>query len=158
MNYLKQTYKTLLISFLLIGALGRSEHVRAEGQFETLTIQTAGGKQIDYQIEIADTDETRRRGLMYRKEMPSNQGMLLDFVAPQKVSIWMKNTYIPLDIIYVDAAGTITQIVPDAVPHSTALMTSDNMVRAVLEVNAGQSAYHGISVGDHAIYRAFKED
>ena len=158
MNNFNLLYRFFLIFIFLAGMLGCSEIVRAENSFETLTIRTVTGKEINYQIEIADTDETRRRGLMYRMEMPTNQGMLLDFGSAQKVAIWMKNTYLPLDIIYIDTAGIITKIVPDAVPHSTATMNSDSRVRAVLEVNAGQTVYHGISVGDHAIYRAFKAD
>lgn len=127
----------------------------AQQQLESLVIQTAAGREVQYQVEIADTPDSRRRGLMYRMEMPSNQGMLLDFEGPSKVSIWMKNTYISLDIIYIDEEGTITKIVPDAVPHSTAHMRSDSKVRAVLEVNAGQTAYHSIQVGDKVIHRSF---
>src|SRR3990172_4405307 len=112
--------RMLLICIVLVGLVEYTENVSAENSLEKLTIRTVTGKEINYQIEIADTDETRRRGLMYRMEMATNQGMLLDFGSAQKVAIWMKNTYLPLDIIYIDTAGIITKIVPDAVPHSTA--------------------------------------
>lgn len=155
MYFLNIGFRLILISIFLVGILGCSEIVRAENSFETLTIRTVTGKEINYQIEIADTDETRRRGLMYRMEMPTNQGMLLDFGSAQKVAIWMKNTYLPLDIIFIDAAGIISKIVPDAVPYSTATMNSDSRVRAVLEVNAGQADYHGINAGDHVLHHTF---
>ncbi|MBF8269175.1 MAG: DUF192 protein [Gammaproteobacteria bacterium] len=155
MNNFNLLYRIFLIFIFLAGMLGCSEIVRAESALEPLTIRTAAGKEISYQVEIADTNDSRRRGLMYRMEMPTNQGMLLDFGSAQKVAIWMKNTYLALDIIYIDAAGIITRIVPDAVPHSTALMPSDNKVRAVLEVNAGQADYHGISIGDRVLHHAF---
>lgn len=157
MSFVKQSYKVFVISFLLLGPFGCTQVVRAsgEGKFEPLTIQTASGKKIEYEVEIADTVEARRIGLMYRKEMRTNRGMLLDFGRPEKVAIWMKNTYLPLDIIYIDANGVITRIVPNAVPLSTVTMPSETRVRAVLELNAGQAAYQDIEVGDRVIHRSF---
>ena len=159
MRFVRQTYKIILISILLLGSFGCTQSVRADGdgKFEALTIETAGGKKIEYEVEIADTTEARRIGLMYRKEMQTNRGMLLDFGRPEKVAIWMKNTYLPLDIIYIDARGVITRIVPDAVPLSTTTMPSETKVRAVLELNAGQTNYQDIEVGDHVIHRAFEK-
>ena len=157
MNLVKQTYRIFLINILLLGIFGCAGNVHADGtgKFEPLTIQTAGGKKIEYEVEVADTTEARRIGLMYRKEMQTNRGMLLDFGRPEKAAIWMKNTYLPLDIIYIDAKGVITKIVPDAVPLSTTTMPSETRVRAVLELNGGQAAYQDIEVGDHVIHRAF---
>jgi len=141
---------------LLLTLASNAGSVGAMDKLEPLTIRMAGGKEITYEIEVADTDSSRQRGLMFRMEMPSNRGMLLDFGAPEKVSIWMKNTFIPLDIIYVDAAGIITQIVEHAEPQSTSLMNSYTRVRAVLEVNAGQAAYHGFKAGDQVIHHVFR--
>ena len=132
-----------------------SLNVPAQADLEPLTIRTADGREINYQVEIANTDASRRRGLMYRKEMPSNHGMLLDFGAPSKVSIWMKNTFLPLDIIYIDEDGVIAKIVTGATPMTTALMNSDTRVRAVLELNAGQVDYHGVAAGDMVEHPAF---
>ena len=158
MSYMKQSYRIFLISSFLFGLYACTAAVRADAdsKFETLTIQTAGGKKIEYEVEIADTTEARRIGLMYRKQMQTNRGMLLDFGRPEKAAIWMKNTYLPLDIIYIDANGVITKIVPDAVPLSTVTMPSETKIRAVLELNAGQAAYQDIEVGDHVLHRAFK--
>jgi hypothetical protein len=153
---MKQIISSVLVCLALIGGCGLGGLVQAEREFEALTIRTAGGREIVYEIEIADTDAERRKGLMYRQDMPTNRGMLLDFGKPEKVSIWMKNTLIPLDIIYIDDDGIIAKIVPDTVPHSTALMPSEGKIRAVLEVNAGQCAYHDIRIGDRVLHRAFR--
>ena len=159
MQLTKHTDRIFLINILLLGVFACTAIARADAdtdtKFEPLVIQTAAGKRVEYEVEIADTIESRRTGLMYRKEMASNRGMLLDFGRPEKVAIWMKNTYLPLDIIYIDAEGVITRIVPDAVPLSTATMPSETRVRAVLELNAGQAAYHDFEAGDHVIHRAF---
>ena len=159
MNLVKQTYKIFLIGLLLCGSFGCTQSVMAGGdtQFEPLSIQAADGKKVDYEVEIAATTEARRTGLMYRKEMQSNRGMLLDFGRPENVAIWMKNTYLPLDIIYINAQGIITKIVENAKPLSTNNMDSDTPVRAVLELNAGQVAYQGFAVGDKVIYKAFNK-
>ena len=156
LNKITHIGRELSISIMLLVAVACSEYVNAENTGDSLTIRTSGGKEVNYQVEIADTDITRQRGLMYRMEMPTNNGMLLDFGSAQKISIWMKNTFIPLDIIYIGADGMIAKIVPDAVPHSTTLMNSDSKVRAVLEVNAGQAAYHDIKPGDRVLYHVFK--
>jgi len=159
MNHLKFIKRIFLISSFLFGLSACLQIARADAdhKYEPLVIQTADGKRVEYEVEIADTIESRRTGLMYRKEMQSNRGMLLDFGRPEKVAIWMKNTYLPLDIIYIDANGNITRIVPDAVPLSTTTMPSETRVRAVLELNAGQAAYHDFEVGDHVMHRAFEK-
>ena len=107
---------------------------------------------------MADTDATRRRGLMYREHMPSDQGMLLDFMGNHNVGIWMKNTYISLDLIFIDAAGRIVYIYPDATPLSTRTISTEQRVRAVLELNAGQIEAHGIQVGDHVVFPSFNSN
>ena len=159
MNYLKHYYKIFLVSFLLLGAFGCTQSVMAGGdtKYEPLSIQAKDGKTVEYEVEIAATMEARRTGLMYRKEMQTNRGMLLDFGRPENVAIWMKNTYLPLDIIYINAQGIITKIVENAKPLSTNNMDSDTPVRAVLELNAGQVVYQGFSVGDKVIYKAFNK-
>ena len=88
--------------------------------------------------------------------MPSDQGMLLDFKADRDVAIWMKNTYIPLDLIYIDRRGLIVYLHRGAVPHSEESIRAGASVRAVLEVNAGQIDRHGLSVGDTVVFRSFR--
>ncbi len=110
---------------------------------------------VAYQVEIAESKSSRKRGLMYRKSMASNYGMLLYYKRPANMAIWMKNTYIPLDIIFIDINGVILKIHEGAVPHSTKRIESDSRVRAVLEVNAGQIMEFGIKPGDQVRLPSF---
>lgn len=127
-------------------------------ELDTLTITTTTGQQLGYQIEIVNTDRARRRGLMHRRHMPAVHGMLFDFKKQRQVSIWMKNTYIPLDIIFINDAGIITKIINHAEPESTKLMSSDTDIRAVLELNAGQALENKINVGDQVRHEIFETD
>lgn len=117
---------------------------------------SAGHQDVVYQVEVADDAHSRRVGLMYRSSLPENQGMLLLHEAPQQVNIWMKNTFLPLDIIYVDSQGYIVKIVEHATPQSTARMSSEGPVKAVLELNAGQVRKQQISIGDRLRYQVYQ--
>ncbi len=101
-----------------------------------------------FAVEIAETDDQRRQGLMFRERMHPNAGMLFDYGSPQVVEMWMKNTYIPLDMIFIGAAGKIQHIVERTVPHSLQAISSQKRVRSVLEVNAGTVLRLGLRVGD----------
>jgi len=127
----------------------------SDTELESLIIQKSNGEKITYHIEVADTDATRRRGLMYREHMPTDQGMLLDFMGNHNVGIWMKNTYISLDLFFIDAAGKIVYIYPGATPLSTRTISTDKSVRAVLELKAGQAEAHEIQVGDRVVFPSF---
>lgn len=126
----------------------------AESQFKngSLTIATRFGD-LHYGVEIADTPRLKSIGLMYRASLPENRGMLLLNEQPRELNIWMKDTFIPLDIIYIDEGGHIARIVEDARPESTSLMPSGGRVKAVLELNAGQVRERGIAVGDRVTYQ-----
>ena len=126
----------------------------AQTQFKTgsLTIATKFGE-LNYRIEVADTNRLKSIGLMYRSSMPEDQGMLLLNETPQRMNIWMKNTFIPLDIIYIDRNGHIVKIVENARKESTSVMPSDGEVMAVLELNAGQVRQQEIAVGDRVTYQ-----
>ena len=130
--------------------------VVAQAQFKSgsLTVVTRFGE-INYRIEVADTPSLKSLGLMYRSSLPEHQGMLLLNDPPARMSIWMKNTFIPLDIIYIDANGYIVKIVENARPESTTPMSSDGKVEAVLELNAGQVRERDIAVGDRVIYQVY---
>ena len=120
-----------------------------------LAIVTAGGARHVFKVEWAKTETQKARGLMYRKQVPLDQGMLLDYNPPQPASIWMRNTLIGLDIIFIRADGTIESIFLGAKPHDETSMPSKGAVRAVLEVNAGVARLLGIQPGDkveHAIF------
>ena len=126
----------------------------AQTQFKTgsLTIATKSGE-LNYRVEVADTNRLKSIGLMYRSSMPEGQGMLLLNEKPQRMNIWMKNTFIPLDIIYIDSNGHIVKIVENARTESTTVMPSDGKVKAVLELNSGQVRQKNISVGDSVTYQ-----
>ncbi|MFO7641132.1 MAG: DUF192 domain-containing protein [Candidatus Competibacteraceae bacterium] len=104
-----------------------------------------------FQVEMARTAQERARGLMFRRELPRDQGML--FVQPPgPTAFWMKNTYIPLDLLYFDADGRLRQIVAEAPPCTTPACpiypSAAATVRYILEINAGEAARRGIQVGD----------
>ena len=101
-----------------------------------------------FTVEIADTEQSRERGLMFRKELPPGRGMLFDFHREQQVGFWMKNTLIPLDMIFIDGRGRIVSIAQDAKPMSEDVIMSGGQVRAVLEVEAGTARRLGIAPGD----------
>lgn len=101
-----------------------------------------------FQVELALNDEQRARGLMYRKELPEGRGMLFDFQQEQDVSFWMKNTYIPLDMIFIRADGTIRRIAANTEPLSESGVPAGGPVRYVLEVIGGTARKLGIEPGD----------
>ena len=119
----------------------------------TLTVATRNARHA-FAVEIARTPAEMERGLMFRDRLPPDRGMLFLYEEERPVSFWMKNTLIPLDLIFADSSGRILQIAERAVPLSTALISSEKPVRAVLEVNGGTAARLGIAVGDRLIHPA----
>jgi uncharacterized membrane protein (UPF0127 family) len=115
---------------------------------EPLIIQTGAGKTLNFIVEIADTDEQRQRGLMFRKEMADNAGMIFDFGTSRRVQMWMENTVLPLDMLFVDSSGIIRNIKQNAVPYSEDIIDSMSPVKYVIELNAGAVAKLGIKQGD----------
>jgi uncharacterized membrane protein (UPF0127 family) len=113
----------------------------------TVEIASKSGVHV-FTVEIADTEPARERGLMFRKELPSGQGMLFDFHRDQQVGFWMKNTLIPLDMLFIDKAGRIVNIAHSAKPLSEEVIMSGPPVRAVLEVAGGTAKRLGIEPGD----------
>ena len=101
-----------------------------------------------FTVEIADTELARERGLMFRKELPPGRGMLFEFQREQQVGFWMKNTLIPLDMIFIDGRGRIVSIAQNAKPMSEDVIMSGGQVRAVLEVVGGTVRRLGIAPGD----------
>ena len=105
------------------------------------------GEQHRFTIELASTEGERARGLMFRRAMQPDHGMLFDFHRPQPVAFWMKNTPLPLDMLFIDEAGIVVQIAADAVPNSETPIPSEEPIRAVLELNAGTAKRLGITPG-----------
>ena len=121
---------------------------------DQLAIATAGGAQ-QFDVELAVTSEQRAQGLMYRQKLPAEAGMLFLYPAARPVSMWMKNTVIPLDMLFIGDDGRILQIAERAIPGSTATISSLQPARAVLELNGGTAARLKIQVGDRVLYRTF---
>lgn len=112
-----------------------------------LEIETKAGPR-RFTVEIADTDATRAYGLMKRTKLAADHGMLFDFLEPQPVAFWMKDTLIPLDMLFIDEHGRILRIHKQAVPESETPIPSVFPIRAVLEIGGGESDRQGIAVGD----------
>lgn len=139
--------------FVVAAGLIASGAASAAG-LEKLEIDTASGAH-QFEVEIAQTDEEREKGLMFRRFMPADRGMLFDFKTEEPVSFWMKNTYIPLDMIFVSRAGIVTRIAAGAEPLSERLIPSGEPCYGVLEVNAGVAAQIGLQPGDKVRQRIF---
>ncbi|TFV72119.1 DUF192 domain-containing protein [Bradyrhizobium frederickii] len=122
--------------------------------FQPLEIVTRNGVQV-FSVEMATTAEEKETGLMYRKELADGKGMLFDFSPEQEVSMWMKNTYVSLDMIFIGANGRIMRIAENTEPLSTKIISSKGPARAVLEVVAGTVQKYGIRVGDRVGHPLF---
>ena len=112
-----------------------------------IVVDTAGGPHT-FIVEIAADAASRSRGLMERTTLAPDAGMLFDYHRPQPVAFWMKNTPLPLDMIFIRGDGTIALIVSNATPYSKTPIPSMEPVRAVLEINGGRAAALGIDRGD----------
>jgi uncharacterized membrane protein (UPF0127 family) len=119
-----------------------------------LTIATSDGKKHNFKVEVASKPEERSQGLMYRRSLAPDAGMLFDFGHTAPVAMWMANTLIPLDMLFVAADGTIVNIAQRTVPQSLATIPSDGPVRFVLEVPGGTASRLKIQPGDKLIYSA----
>lgn len=122
----------------------------------TLVIHRAMGGDVTFNVEMAVTPEQQERGLMYRKSVPPYHGMLFDFGTVRPIAMWMKNTLIPLDMIFMAANGRIVYIASNTVPESTDVISAGQPVLAVLEISGGSSMLLGIHRGDMADHPIFK--
>lgn len=142
-----------LAVFLFLGLLLVAVPVRA-AQFKSLEIVSKSGVHV-FSVEIADTEAEREKGLMFVKHLPDGQGMLFDFDGEQDIAMWMKNTYIPLDMFFIRGDGRIARIAKNTTPLSTAIIPSGGPVKAVLEVAGGTAARLGIAPGDRVAFPIF---
>ena len=138
---------------VVAGVVVAGGSVRA-ASFQPLEIVTKSGVQV-FSVEVATTEEEKQTGLMYRKELADGKGMLFDFNPEQEVSMWMKNTYVSLDMIFIRADGRILRIAENTEPLSTKIISSKGPARAVLEVVAGTAQKYGIRPGDRVGHPLF---
>jgi uncharacterized protein len=144
-------YISLLLSLLLlVSSPGRG------ATLQPLEIVTRTGPRI-FSVEIATTGQEKENGLMYRKQLADRTGMLFDFSPPQEILMWMKNTYISLDMIFIEPDGRILRIATNTRPQSTRIIASRGLARAVLEVPAGTAQKRGIRPGDRVKYAWFND-
>ncbi len=125
-------------------------------RIEPLSIQAKSGMH-RFSVEVMRTDADRSRGLMYRRSMAADHGMLFDFERTEPVSMWMKNTYLSLDMLFIRADGLIARIAAETEPLSTAIIPSGEPVLAVLELNAGTAARLGLRTGDRVEHPLFRK-
>lgn len=145
-------------SIVLIIVLASLSPVMAKEPYrhaEPLEIVTHKGVS-HFTVEIADTEAARERGLMYRRRLADDHGMLFDFKTPQPVSFWMKNTLISLDMIFIDENGQVVSVARNATPLSETPIPSEGSVLGVLEIRGGRAAEIGVQPGDRVRERIFR--
>ena len=120
-----------------------------------LEIRGASGRQW-FNILIADTEARQELGLMYVTSLPSDEGMLFPLATPRIMSMWMKNTNIPLDMLFIDTHGRIVCLLEKTKPQSEDILSCDKPVKAVLEIGGGEAARRGIHVGDKVRHEVFR--
>jgi len=146
-----QNFRLLIFSFLAMLAFTVAQ---AEPAGDVARIVTSTGEH-EFKVELADTPRTRARGLMFRKSMPADHGMLFDFQVEGPVSMWMKNTYIALDMVFIGRDGRVIGVAADAEPLSERIISSPAPAYAVLELNAGAARRISLAPGDRVRHRMF---
>jgi uncharacterized membrane protein (UPF0127 family) len=154
---------TLALPMALSGSLDQvkaqeltpqSVKARSERSYTPLTISKQD-KHVTFQVEVADNDNTRALGLMFRTKMPENEGMIFDFGESRPVYMWMQNTYVSLDMLFINEQGQVHHIVESTTPLSRSLIGSGGPVRYVLEVKAGTVKRHQLKKGDQVQHQLF---
>ncbi len=124
-------------------------------QRSSVMIETAGGGHFRFDVELALTPAQQAQGLMFREKMALDAGMLFLYNQPQATAFWMKNTLIPLDMLFIGADGRVVNIHERATPHSEEAIPSAMPVKGILEINGGMSTRLGIRPGDRVLHAAF---
>ena len=147
----------IAIAVFLFSALSseRGSALAASEKLERLVIRVSG-REIKFNVEVARTPRQQKVGLMFRRSLPVDQGMLFIYPYQSIVKMWMKNTYIPLDMVFINSKGIVKKIVERTVPFSSGVISSGEGVRAVLELNGGTSNRIGLKRGDQVIHPFFK--
>lgn len=154
----KSTSRFVILLLLLLSTAGEGRAQSPSAGKTTLptgqvTVETASGVVARFDVEIVRTPEERSRGLMFRHRLEHNKGMLFIYEREQVLSMWMKNTFIPLDMLFIDAGGVVVSIRENAKPQSLDIISSELPAMAVLEVPAGTAKRLAIRAGDRVHYR-----
>ncbi len=142
------------IAIIALAALPLMPRAVMAADVQSLEIVSKSGVHV-FAVEMATTGQERETGLMYRKELAEGRGMLFDFSPPQQVSMWMKNTFIPLDMIFIRADGRILRIAENTEPQSEKIIPSGGLTKGVLEVIGGTARKYGIEPGDKVAHPLF---
>ncbi len=148
--------RTIGATFLALGLLGSELASAGTCDSGQVDLRWENGK-ARFAIELADTFDERAKGLMFRTKMARYSGMLFVYPEPSSVTFWMKNTLIPLDMIFLDKTGLVTRVHEKASPQSLATIPGGDNVLAVLEINGGLSRRLGIVVGAQMRHAAFDQ-
>ena len=159
MTAMHQTSRALwcVLALLWVGAahaqIGPIEDLDA---FPSADLKISEGKKVRhvFKVWLADTPQRQAQGLMFVRSLPDLRGMLFAYPQPKAISMWMKNTYIPLDMVFIDDHGRIQQIVEQTTPHSLDLIRSNEPALAVLEIAGGEARRLGIHAGQHVSHPA----
>lgn len=147
--------KTILVFTLALLAAGR---VFADTQCHPYQVDLRGDwGQAQFTVELADDDAERAQGLMHRESLPQDAGMLFIYPETRRVAFWMKNTLIPLDMIFLDATGTVERVYSNAVPGNLTPIMGGSDIKAVLEINGGLVRKLGIGPGTQLRHPSFAE-
>lgn len=144
----------LVLVFLAVPAPASPQQPEPLSAFpqSLLAVRTEAGYVLNFKIWTADTQDRMEQGLMFQRELDEHAGMWFLYKTPAQLSMWMENTYLPLDLLFVDAQGRIDYIAAHAVPLSRAIIQAPRPVIAVLELNGGACERLGIRVGDHVLH------
>ena len=151
-----------LVSSALIAAPAQAWQARPKpaatatpsAKLDIVEILTSRGR-VKFTVELAVTRAEQERGLMFRRSLAPNRGMLFPYNPPQRAAFWMKNTLIPLDILYIAPDGRVLSIARNAVPHDETPIPSGGVIRGVLEIPGGRAAQLGILPGDRVLNKIF---
>jgi uncharacterized membrane protein (UPF0127 family) len=142
----------LALSLFILASLAQAQEL----QKNEITIFNKHGEKYQFIVDVAESEEDKARGLMYRKTLNVNSGMLFLHQRESSQLMWMKNTLIPLDMLFIDKTGKITRIVERTIPRSLNTISSRGKVLAVLELRGGTVSKLGIKTGDKVKHSAFK--
>ena len=147
----REFWFSAIVVFAVLGSsLG---HAGPSGMADSELVIISESGEHRFEIEVARTPDEQARGLMYRQSLPPASGMLFEYDPPQNIAMWMRNTYIPLDMIFIGVEWRITRIAQRTVPLSLTTVASEGAVMAVLEVNAGTASRLSIRSGDRVVYK-----
>ncbi len=135
------------LTVLLLAGLPQSSPALADAGDNVIVIASGEGP-VRFFVEVAVTLQERSVGLMHRRELAADHGMIFDFGVEQGITMWMRNTYLPLDMVFIDSGGVIRHIAKRTTPLSERTISSQNPVRYVLEINGGLADRLKIAIGD----------